>query len=311
MVDKTRTVHNDMSGSQRLDRRALLGGAGGAAVAGIATRLGMPSPAAAQPATPTAANGGPATFVLVHGLWGGAWIWRDVIRLLRAAGHEVYASTATGLGDRSHLADPGIDLDVYITDVVNLLAYEDLRDVTLVGWSFGGVTVTGVAERVPERLAQVVYIDGDIPANGKNFYDADSPSENSRNEALVADVTAGVQAGKPGFRVVSSDIEAWIRGEVTDAAVADWVLSKLAPQPLLTLLQPVRLGNPAAAALPRAFVLCTADKDLQANPQTDPYVLTVQRVRSDPNWRVVELADGHLAPVNSPQLTAQALMSLL
>ncbi len=311
MVDNTRIVRNDNGGSQRLDRRVLLGGAGGAAVAGIATRLGMAAPAAAQPATPATAKGGRATFVLVHGLWGGAWIWRDVIRLLRAAGHEVYAATATGLGDRSHLADPGIDLDVYITDVVNLLAYEDLRDVTLVGWSFGGVTVTGVAERVPERLAQVVYIDGDIPANGENFYDADSPSKESRNEALVADVTAGVQAGKPGFRVVTPDIEAWIRGEVKDRAVADWVLSKLTPQPMLTLLQPVRLGNPAAAALPRAFVLCKGDKDLQANPQTDPYVLTVQRVRSDPNWRVVELADGHLAPVNSPQLTAQALMSLV
>ena len=96
-----------------------------------------------------------------------------------------------------------------------------------------------------------------------------------------------------------------------DPAVAEWVLANLRPQPLLTFQQPVRLGNPAAAALPRAFVLCTADKDLQADPQTDPNVLAAERVRSDPNWRVVELADNHLAPINSPQLTAEALLSLV
>jgi hypothetical protein len=85
----------------------------------------------------------------------------------------------------------------------------------------------------------------------------------------------------------------------------------MVPQPLLTSTQPVRLGNPAAAALPRAFVLCTADKDLTAQPQTDPFVLAAERARSDPNWRVVELADNHLAPVNAPELTAEALLSLV
>ena len=293
----------DATPDRRWARRAVLGGAVSAAAAGVASRMAVAAPIPSQST--------PATFVLVHGLWGGAWVWHDVIRLLRAAGHEVYASTATGLGDRSHLASPGIALEVYITDVVKLLEYEDLRNVTLVGWSFGGVPVTGVAERVPERLAQVVYIDGDLPADGQNDYDASFIAEDAKNEALVADVAAGVAAGMPGYRVVTSGVEEWIRGAMKDPAVADWVLSKLVPQPLLTLLQPVRIGNPAAAALPRAFVLCTADKDLQADPQTDPYVLTFQRVQSDPNWRVVELADSHLAPINSPQLTAQALMSLL
>ena len=96
-----------------------------------------------------------ATFVLVHGSWAGAWIWKKVIPLLRAAGHEVYATTATGMGDRVHLADPKIDLDTLITDVVNVLEFDDLTEVTLVGWSSGGTFITGVAERVPERLAQL------------------------------------------------------------------------------------------------------------------------------------------------------------
>jgi hypothetical protein len=83
------------------------------------------------------------------------------------------------------------------------------------------------------------------------------------------------------------------------------------PHPLLTNLQPVKLGNPVAAALPRAFILCTADKDMTAEPQLDPYVLTVDRVRSDPNWRVLELADNHMVNLNDPQATAEALLSLL
>ena len=121
-----------------------------------------------------------ATFVLVHGAWAGAWIWKKVIPLLRAAGHDVYATTATGLGDRVHLADPAIDLDTHVTDVVNLLEFEDLTDVTLVGWSYGGMIITGVAERVPERLAQLVYLDASVPADGENSYDAELYSEEAR-----------------------------------------------------------------------------------------------------------------------------------
>jgi pimeloyl-ACP methyl ester carboxylesterase len=310
MTDGTTTIHSTASSDRSFDRRAVLAGVTGAAVAGFVTHLGAPIPAAAQDATP-AARGGRATFVLVHGSWAGAWIWHDLIAIVREAGHTVYASTATGMGDRTHLADPGIDLDVYITDVVNLLEFEDLHDVTLVGHSFGGMTITGVAERVPERLAQLVYLDGSLPADGQNAYDADFPTAEAANADIVAMARDGVAAGMPGFRVVTSGVEEWIRGSLKDPAVADWVLSKAVPQPLLTYLQPVRLGNPAAAALPRVFILCTADKDLAADPQTDALVLAAERARSDPKWRVVELADNHLAPINNPQATAEALLSLV
>ena len=301
------TMRSDAAADRRLGRRAVLGGATAAVATGLATRVGLAAPATAQEASPAAAEGGRATFVLVHGAWAGAWIWRDLMRLLQVAGHDVYASTATGMGDRAHLKNPGIDLDVYVTDVVNLLEYEDLRDVTLVGWSFGGMTITGVAERVPERLAQVVYLDATVPADGQSHFDA----QGFTDETLGADYRAGVEAGLPGFDVVTPGVEEWIRGTLKDPAVANWVLSKLTPQPFLTLLQPVRLGNPAAAALPRVFVLCTADKDLQAEPQMDAFVLTAERARSDPNWRVVELADNHLAPINNPQATVDALVSLV
>jgi len=93
-----------------------------------------------------------ATFVLVHGGWAGGWVWKYVAPLLRAAGHEVYTPTLTGLGERVHLAHPDIDLALHIQDVVNVVLYEDLHDVVLVGWSLGGMMITGVAEKIPERL---------------------------------------------------------------------------------------------------------------------------------------------------------------
>lgn len=307
MEDVTMHGHHG-GGERRLGRRAVLGGTA-ATAAGLAARLGGPLPATAQGATPAATAA--ATFVLVHGSWAGGWIWRDVVRLLRAAGHEAHAATATGMGDRAHLNDAGIDLDVYVADVVNLIEYEDLRGVTLVGWSFGGMTITGVAERVPERLAQLVYLDASVPADGENAQDADFPTTEAADADIAAMAREGAAAGLPGFRVVSPGVEEWIRGSLRAPAVADWVIGRLVPQPLLTYLQPVRLGNPAAAALPRAFVLCTADKELAADPQTDPNVLAAERARADPNWRVVELAGNHLAPIDNPRATAEALRSLV
>jgi pimeloyl-ACP methyl ester carboxylesterase len=108
-----------------------------------------------------------ATFVIVHGGWGGAWEWRAFAPLLQQAGHEVLRTTLTGLGERVHLASPEISLGTHVRDVVNALFYEDLRDVILVGHSYGGAVVTGAAERVPERLAHLVYVDAFVPEDGQ------------------------------------------------------------------------------------------------------------------------------------------------
>ena len=244
-----------------------------------------------------------ATFVLVHGAWAGGWIWRKIIPLLRAAGHDVHATTATGLGDRVHLAGPAVDLDTHITDVVQVLEFEELTEVTLVGWSYGGMIITGVAERVPDRLAQLVYLDADVPADGETSYDTELYSE----EARAADRKAAEAAGLPGFLVIDPYVE-WIRSVTPDPADQTWLFSKLVPQPLATYTQPIRLGNPAAADIPRAFVFCTEGKGEAA---TDPTVRTATRVRSVPGWRYLELADTHVAPVNTPQATAEALLSLV
>jgi len=112
-----------------------------------------------------------STYVLVHGAWHGGWCWKKVAPALRAAGHEVYTPTLTGLGERAHLANPAIDLAMHIADVVNLLEAEELDKVVLVGHSYGGMVVTGVADRAASRLRRVVYLDAFLPENGKCLLD--------------------------------------------------------------------------------------------------------------------------------------------
>lgn len=242
-----------------------------------------------------------ATFVLVHGSWAGGWIWKKVTPLLRAAGHDVYATTATGMGDRVHLAGPAVDLDTYVSDVVNVIEFEELTDVTLVGWSYGGMIITGVAERLPDRLAGLIYFDALVPSDGENSYDAERTSE----EIRAADRAAAAAAGVPGFVVVDPYAD-WIRSLTPDPADQAWLFGKLVPQPIATCTQPIQLGNPAAAAVPRAFVFCTEGKDAD-----DVFANTVARLRTAPGWRYRELAENHLAPVNAPRATAEALLSLL
>jgi pimeloyl-ACP methyl ester carboxylesterase len=251
------------------------------------------------------------TFVLVPGQWTGAFIWHTVAPILREAGHDVYPVTCTGLGDRVHLSNAAIDLDTFVTDVVNVLEYEDLHDVTLVGHSFGGMVITGVAEVVPERLKQLVYFDTAVPADGENDYNLDYGSGEAYAEAVAADIAGAMEAGLPGFVPVFPAVVEWVQSMVTDPDEAEWFIAKLMPHPQLTRLQPVRLGNPAAAKLSRAFILCTADKDLTANPQTNTVVLAAERARSDPNWRVLELNNNHAVPLNDPKGTAEVLISLL
>ena len=290
-------------GNERnLDRRSLLAGAATLAAAGVTA--GLPAPAhAAQDATATSETAR-ATFVLVPGQWTGAFVWHKVTPLLRAAGHEVYEVTCTGLGDRVHLANPAIDMDTHITDVVNVIEYADLHDVILVGHSYGGMIITGVAEQVPERLAQLVYLDASLPTDGQNSYDAEFADEVARREAIALDIADGMAAGMPGFRPVMPGIKDWVRGMVTDPDEAEWFIARLTPHPLLSDQQPVTLGNPAAAELPRAFIYCS-ESPLEETTRS------VERLRSDPAWRVIEMANNHVVNLNDPEGTVAAFLSLL
>ena len=178
-----------------------------------------------------------ATVVLVPGAFCGGWAWKKVIPLLRAAGHDVYATTGTGLGDRVDLASPSVDLDTHIVDVVNVLEFEELTDVTLVGWSYGGMIITGVAERVPERLAQLVYFDATVPADGEDMYDTCGASDDAR----AADRAAAEAAGHPGFfGVPAGDFADLIRSWIPDPTDQVWFFPSWCPT--LSPLTPSRYG---------------------------------------------------------------------
>ena len=116
-----------------------------------------------------------ATYVLVHGGWDGGWAWRAVASQLQAVGHAVFTPTLTGSGERVHLASPTIDLSTHVLDIVNVLHYEDLHDVILVGFSYSGMVITGVAEQVPERLRQLIYLDAFVPQDGESLNDLIGP----------------------------------------------------------------------------------------------------------------------------------------
>jgi pimeloyl-ACP methyl ester carboxylesterase len=171
------------------------------------------------------------TFVLVHGATGGGWIWRQVSLLLRTKGVEVYTPTLTGLGECAHLLSPEFDLDTHIQDVVNVMEYEGLSEVILVGHSYGGMVITGVAERIPQRLAHLVYLDAYVPEDGESAMDL-------YGAAFVDAVIEWVQTQGDGWRYPPRQRK--------DPRSTD--------HPFRTLVQPVAVRNLAAAALPHTYI---------------------------------------------------------
>ena len=255
-------------------------------------------------ATPTTGAVGqqPGPFVLVHCAWAGGWIWRDVAARLRELGYTVFAPTLSGMGELQHLAQPDIDLDTHIADVVDLLTREDLHDVQLIGWSYGGLVISGVAEVVPERLAQVMYLDATVATDGQSGNDA----ERATAQEVAELAASGIAAGLPGFFTHDPSRE-WLAASMPDPAVRDWVLANFTPHPMATYTQPLSLGNPDAASIPRTYIFCTEGK---GDAASDHSVSTLERLSHDPAWRVVQVQDTHMAPVNHPVAIAELIASL-
>jgi pimeloyl-ACP methyl ester carboxylesterase len=234
-----------------------------------------------------------ATFVLVHGGWHGGWCWKKVLPMLQAAGHEVFTPTLTGLGDRAHLARPDVGLATHVQDVANVLEYEDLGGVVLAGHSYGGMVITAVADRAPERVAQLVYLDAFVPEDGQALVDL-LPAE--RREMFLE----RARATGEGSSVPSPAPQIW--GVTSDADLA-WVRPRLLPQPLATFTEPLRLTRPAAS-LPRTYIACTG------SPTAATFRPFVERARADPAWRYRELATGHDAMVTMPQELAGLFLEI-
>lgn len=233
--------------------------------------------------------------VLVHGAWHGAWCWRRVLPRLRAAGCEAHAVTLTGLGERAHLLSPAVDLNVHIQDVVGLIEAEELQQVVLVGHSYAGMVITGVANRLqaqqPGLLKRLVYLDAALP------YPGDSWSSHHSDETRDARIAASKASG--GLTLPPPD-SALFGLEGADRA---WVNRRQTPQPFRLYQQPLDFDATRVAQIPRTFVDCT-------QPALATIAPSRQRVRSEPGWQVLELATGHDPMVSEPALLAEVLVGL-
>jgi pimeloyl-ACP methyl ester carboxylesterase len=225
-----------------------------------------------------------STFVLIHGAWHGGWCWRFVRPLLKD--HQVFTPSLTGLGERSHLARPDVDLDTHIADVVSLLEMEDLREVVLVGHSYGGMVVTGAADRVPARIRRLVYLDAFVPENGKCLLDYAVPERAARMR----------EEGERAGSVTPPPLSLW---GLTRQEHLDFVKPREVRHPFGTMKQAIRLeGN--TERLPKTFIYCSS-------PATGSFDQFAARYRNAAGWTFFELPTGHDAMILMPERVAELL----
>jgi pimeloyl-ACP methyl ester carboxylesterase len=245
------------------------------------------------------------TYVLVGGAWIGGWAWKPVARQLRARGHDVYPVTLTGLGERAHLARPDVDLETHITDVVNVLAYEDLTDVILVGHSYAAIVVTGVADRAAERLAQLVYLDSAPLRDGDSLLDLFPPAAAAQLQRQVDEVGAGWRLQFPTFEELA--MTASLTG--LDEAERELMQAKAVAQPFRTYTQPLRLTGAGRDDFKTARFawVAIACEEMQALTESGPPQL--QALRAAP-WSFHELPTGHWPMLSTPDELAALLHGL-
>jgi pimeloyl-ACP methyl ester carboxylesterase len=230
------------------------------------------------------------TFVLVHGAWGGGWEWRWVRAGLRSAGHEVFTPTLTGLGERAHLISPDVGLSTHIEDVATVLRYEELTDVVLCGQSSGGMVVTGVADREPERMAHVVYLDALVPSDGQSMVDLIPPD-------LIGPALDQARTEGDGYRVPCPfDDEPGMPAELFR-----WYRSKMTDHPLRAFEEPVRLTG-RGDAIPRTYIRCRQGAEV--------VILSAELARRR-GWGYVEIDGPHDVQVVKPEAVVAVLLSIL
>jgi pimeloyl-ACP methyl ester carboxylesterase len=227
-----------------------------------------------------------ATLLVCHGAWSAGWAWKKMHPLMHAAGHRLMTPSYTGLGERAHLANPSIDLETHIQDILNVIKYEDLRDIVLVGHSYGGMVATGVADRVRDRVTQLIYIDAFVPDDGQSLLDLNEPARARMQElAKTGD----------GWRVPPNPTPS----DTPPADVA-WLTERRVDMPIKCFLMPLKLHG-GELTLPRSYIYAT-----RITP-ADTFGPFARRAKSEPGWRDYEIDASH-----SPNVTApEALMALL
>jgi pimeloyl-ACP methyl ester carboxylesterase len=226
------------------------------------------------------------TVLVCHGVWSAGWAWKKMHPLMQAAGHRLVTPSYTGLGERAHLANPSIDLETHIEDVLNVITYEDLRDIVLLGHSYGGMVATGVADRARDRVAQLIYLDAFVPRDGQSLFDL--------NESGRQHLQDAAKSGD-GWRVPPLQTP-----PDTSPADVEWLSARRVQMPVKCFETKLRLQN-GEPPLPRSYIYAT-----RITP-ADTFGQFAKRAKSETGWRYYAIDASH-----SPNVTApDALTALL
>ena len=225
------------------------------------------------------------TFLVCHGAWSGGWAWKKMHPLMQAAGHRLITPTYTGLGERVHLANGSISLETHIEDMLNVVKFEDLRDIVLLGHSYGGMGATGVADRARDRVAQLIYLDAFVPEDGQSLLDLNEADRQRMNE-LVKD---------GGWRVPPRPLS-----PDTPAADAEWLNARRVDMPVKCFDTRLELHG-GRLTLPRSYIYAT-----RITP-ADTFGQFARRTKNEAGWRYFEIDSTHTPNVTAPE----TLMALL
>ncbi len=238
-------------------------------------------------------NGGSAIFVLVHGAWHGGWCWERVVERLRAHGHRVFAPTLTGLAESAHLAGPGVNLSTHVDDVVDLLRREELQDVVLCGHSYGGMVISGVAEKAPPgSIGAVVFLDAFLPEDGRSLLDYTTSDGREGGPMVEEGEATGLVTPIPAAAFGVNE---------ADQAMVDSMCTK---QPYGALTEKLKLTGARDRIGRKAYVLATG----WGNAAFPMFAATV---KDDPAWRYYEVATGHDVMLDDPDRLTEILEELI
>lgn len=230
-----------------------------------------------------------ADFVLVQGAWLGAWCWQRVLPGLWRAGHRAFAVPLSGVGERAAQFGPGIRLATHVQDVCAVIEAEELQRVVLLGHSYAGVVVTGVADRLPDRISRLVYLDAVVPRSGESWSSGHAPETQAQRRQAIAD-TGGIAPADPALFGLQGDDAAWLQRRQT-------------PQPGGVYDDLLHFDEARWAALPRTFIDCT-------QPALKTIDAARRRVREQPGWQRLEIPTGHLPMVSAPEALLRHLLAL-
>jgi pimeloyl-ACP methyl ester carboxylesterase len=225
-----------------------------------------------------------ATFVVVHGAWSAGWAWKKMRPLMRARGHEIFTPTCTGLGERTHLGSPSVGLHTHVDDMTGVLEFEDLSGIVLVAHSYGGMVATMLADRMPGRIAHLLYLDAFVPRDGQSVVDLVGAE-------VAAAMRAGAAATGEGWKVPANPLP-------TDTPPDDiaWIMPRRKMQPVRCFEEPARLTG-AIERVSRSYIYC-----LKAGPG-DVFRQFARRAQSE-GWPYRELDCGHNPHLNMPEALA-------